>query len=234
MGRKVTTRRRQNVVMGSRMFSFVTLVMGYLLASVFDINQLSAWISKNLLTQTNPVKTAQLQSTALPKPKFEFYTLLTKEQSSIPSATPTHPAPTVVAKPSLPPTVESNLPSANAVSKPVSAPIDLTVTQKLPLHAPFVVSAAQQPKVMPTPKPVAGGKYTIQVASFRNSREAEKMRTVLTSRGFPTLITSMTQQRVTWYRVLIGPFDSITDAQRVHRDFAQRQGINGMIRRLQT
>lgn len=238
MGGRATTRRRKSMGIGSLMFPFVTFIMGYLVASVFDMNHLSGWVATNLLNRsgTTAIKTAQVQPVDLPKPKFEFYTLLTKEQSRMPGAAAMASAAStpVTPKPVSPAIAQSSPASNTTVVKTDSPPIDLTVTQKLPLHEPLVAAMTQPSKAMSTGTSTAmvGGRYIIQVGSFRNSREAEKMRATLAIRGFSAIITSTTQQQVTWYRVLVGPFESLTDAQRVHREFAQRERITGMIRRL--
>ncbi len=233
MGRKVTTRRRKSMGIGSLMFPFTTFIMGYLVASVFDMSHLNGWVSSNLFNRsgTTLIKTAQVQPVELPKPKFEFYTLLTKEQSRMPESAAFASASSAASKPIAVAVTQSN--ANTTASKIDAAPIDLTVTQKLPLHEPLV-AAMTQPKSNPVTTSMAtpAGRYIIQVGSFRNSREAEKMRATLVIRGFTAMITSSTQQQVTWYRVLIGPFESIADAQRVHREFAQRERITGMIRKL--
>ena len=58
-----------------------SFLFGYLTATIFDINSLSTWLT-NHLTATHshevPVKPVA-KTTPAPKPKFEFYTLLSKE-----------------------------------------------------------------------------------------------------------------------------------------------------------
>lgn len=244
MGGRTTTKRRQSNGIGSLMLSFVTFILGYLVASVFDISSLSHWMTSRISTQatSSHPSYSRVQTAEIPKPKFEFYTLLTKDQSVEPTvaATNTKPAaaaaavaPQLVAKPEPAINANSAVVVANTASKAEAAPLDLTVTQKLPLHEPLVATA--QPQSQPQLKAIPiidKGRYIIQVGSFKNQHEAEKMRAVLVMRGFSPVITSTTQQQVTWYRVLIGPFPSLTDAQRVHREFAVRDRITGMIRKL--
>lgn len=235
MGRRTTTKRRQNSGIGSLMLSFVTFILGYLVASAFDMSHLSHWMTSRFTAQTNASNKSSMVKTAeLPKPKFEFYTLLTKDRTTesmeIASTAASQPSPksALVANPAATTNVTS---MASPAPKAESAPLDLTVTQKLPLHAPLV-AMAPPPSVKTVANPEKIGRYIIQVGSFKNLHEAEKMKAVLAMRGFSPVITSMTQQQITWYRVLIGPFSSLTDAQRVHREFAERDRIAGMIRKL--
>ena len=152
------------------------------------------------------------------------YTLLTKEQVAPTPQQPANPTPAPASKTTV-----------TAVAPAESAPLDLTVTQTLPLHEPLVAPAqlTQPAKPASLASSTKFERYIIQVASFRNQQEAERFKAMLRSRGFASMITSVNQQQITWYRVLIGPFESRTDAERVHRDVAQREHITGMIRKLE-
>ncbi len=239
MGGKATAKRRQNNGIGSLMLSFITFILGYLVASAFDISSLSHWMSNRFSTQATPShRPSQVQTAELPKPKFEFYTLLTKDKSVAPAlATASTKPATVAVATQVAAKSESTINPSHVVAvvssslKTAAAPLDLTVTQKLPLHEPLVAAAQPQPQLK-TVQVLDKGRYIIQVGSFKNQHEAEKMKAALVMRGFSPVITSATQQQVTWYRVLIGPFPSLNDAQRVHREFAVRDRITGMIRKL--
>lgn len=239
MSRRTTTKRRQNSGIGSLMLSFVMFILGYLVASFFDMSQLSHWMTARFSGQSAALQPGAVKTADLPKPKFEFYTLLTKDQVVDP-ATATMAQPTTANAAQMTNTTkteqngnEAARPATLAVApKSEKAPLDLTVTQKLPLHAPLVASIPAQPQYRATPVVADKGRYIIQVGSFRNQREAEKLKAALAMRGFSSVITSSAQQQVVWYRVFIGPFSSLSDAQRVHHEFAVRDRISGMIRKL--
>jgi cell division protein FtsN len=87
-GRKRPMRRSHA---GSRQFLLVLLafLIGYLTASMFDFASLSHWVNAQWLGQQNPtIKLATEVSPEhkppLPKPKFEFYTLLANGRSAQP------------------------------------------------------------------------------------------------------------------------------------------------------
>jgi cell division protein FtsN len=74
--------------------------------------------------------------------------------------------------------------------------------------------------------------YLVQVGSFRNMREAERMKAMLVMKGFDVHIASAIQQHVNWYRVIIGPFSSRIEAQQAQGAFARREHVMGMIRKM--
>ncbi|MDP3561121.1 MAG: SPOR domain-containing protein [Legionellaceae bacterium] len=221
-GKKNMGRRSSNGI-GSLMFAFVAFIFGYLLATAFDINQLSGWVNTHILAKapsspTRPV----VQQAEVPKPKFEFYTLLAKGQNGQP--------PVELAPSSQSQVAAVNAPQQVAVVPAASTvvPIDLTVTQKLPLHEPLIANG-QQPKSAPV---IAGERYMIQVGSFKNVREAEKMKISLVMKGFDVNISTTNQQQMNWYRVIIGPFRSRSDAQKAQLAVARSEHIMGMIRKM--
>lgn len=223
---KKTMGRRNSSGVGSLMLAFVAFVFGYLIATVFDMNQLSGWVNTHMLAQQvaqSPTKPVSQQA-QLPKPKFEFYTLLAKGQVGQPLPE----APVAQTAQAVPSTEPVHVASSHAPS--VSAPLDLTVTQKLPLHEPLVA-------VQPGNKPIAVAaittdKFLVQVGSFKNLREAEKMKASLVMKGFDVTISSSNQQQMSWYRVIIGPFESRTQAQKAQLAFARSEHIVGMVRKM--
>src|ERR1700733_11995661 len=66
------------------LWMLISFVCGYLTATVFDFTSLSSWINTQLLAQQKPKPKIESSRKAreLPKPKFEFYTLLTKDQTA--------------------------------------------------------------------------------------------------------------------------------------------------------
>lgn len=211
--RKNTTQRRGNLL-GQLLFGFVFFVAGYLSASVYDLTRLSGWLGGHVFAKTTSqiLLRTSAEPAPLPKPKFEFYTLLAKEQ--VAGSAPV-PAPQPVAV------------------LPVKTPA-------LPLHAPLapttsLASTNPMPAVVAKiPAMVASNKdaFLIQVGSFKSLQEAERMKASLAMKGFDVKLSSTMQQRVNWYRVTIGPFASRTQAQQILLAFARREHIMGMIRRM--
>lgn len=68
------------------------------------------------------------------------------------------------------------------------------------------------------------GAYNLQVASFKTEPEASSFATVLRQRGHKTYIESAEiAGRGTWYRVRIGPFKYLRDANRYRTDFEAKE-----------
>ncbi len=98
-------RKKKPQPQSSSRFGFLTAVLlafvtGYITANVFDAESLRQWLSQSLQsfkTETAaPKHNPPPQKAELPKPKFEFYTLLSKEhpgQSSHNSMPDSHPMP---------------------------------------------------------------------------------------------------------------------------------------------
>lgn len=239
-GKKNVTRRSS--LPGQILLVFLAFFFGYLSASFYDFNRLSVWMNTHVLAEQRQQKSvkAVAQQTPLPKPKFEFYTLLANEKvAGAPS--PTGSQPTRVAQ--MAGVVPQPNKASQAVVQPTSSPqpnsvaqaeavvpINLAVTQTLPLHAPL----SENVPVIKASNPVLLTKdsYLIQVGSFKNLREAERMKASLVMKGFDVKIASITQQRMNWYRVIIGPFASRTQALKAQIAFARSEHITGMIRRM--
>ena len=207
--RKKNTMRRNSGMTGQLLLVFFSVIIGYVLASFFDFNCLSTWVNTHVLAQT-PTKLVlsnTSQHAELPKPKFEFYTLLANEKvAGAPRAA------TVVG-------LEPPITLANESS-----------TKALPLHAPLAPIAAVASAV-----PVVNNNkdtYLVQVASFRSMREAERMKVSLVMKGFDVGITTAIAQQINWYRVIIGPFPSKIEAQQAQQAFARSEHITGMLRRM--
>ena len=142
----------------------------------------------------------------LNKPKFEFYTLLSKEipasqlQQTELKALPSNPSakgkpPVEIASP----TFVGNKPSKR-VSEKKPAPIKTT--------------------------------YLVQVASFQNQKDAEKLKATLILKDYKAFITSISQKQQTWYRVIIGPYTSRQKAEAAQVGLARSEHIMGMIRKM--
>ena len=214
--KKNTMRRSSNGLTSQLLLIGVSMTIGYVVASFFDYNCLMTWVNTTVLRQT-PAKVALAAATQpneLPKPKFEFYTLLAKGQVQRESQQVNKPVPPPV-------TVAEN-------TMPIT--IDAPPAKALPLHAPLApIAAVGQSVAVPSTNKDT---YLVQVASFRSMREAERMKATLVMKGFDVGITTASAQQINWYRVIIGPFSSKVQAQQAQQAFAKREHIVGMIRRM--
>lgn len=189
---------------------------GYLAATIFDFTSLSTWVNDHLLTEkqtVQPQAKVAKRPAELPKPKFEFYTLLSKD-SSVPEVRPKAPTTPAATTPNTPPQQSmpaTPTPTANNTQAPQQA---VPVTQSKPVKAREA--------------------YLIQVAAFNRRPDAENLKAGLVLKGFDVSIATVTtQQGVNWYRVMIGPFHSQEDAQKAQAALVRSEHIKGLIRKFE-
>ncbi len=188
---------------GSLMLAFVAFVFGYLIATIFDINQMHAWINHKMQAETSTKPQVHAKQER-PKPKFEFYTVLAQDNR----------------KDNKKPIVD------RLVENP---PKDLkSATKNLPVPGTLVNPV----KDVGSQQANSLSKYVLQVGSFKNKIEAERMRAELVIKGFDVIIVTVNQQQENWYRVMVGPVISLKEAETLKLNLASRERINGMIRKI--
>ena len=196
-----------------------SFLCGYLTATVFDFTSLSSWVNANILTkhqeQKAPAPTAPKQA-ELPKPKFEFYTLLAKDRTS-------------PAAPATRPTTAATVPIQ---TKPAGQAVATTATSATTTNQLAGALANADNKAAALAKNSKDA-YLLQIASFRNKQDAERMKAALTLKGFDVTVSPSTQQQITWFRVIVGPFNSRMAAEKVQLTLAQSERIKGMIRKME-
>lgn len=232
---------------------FLMFVFGYLAASWFDVNHFVSWVSNHFSERVAAEKNSpkKIETVAVPPiqhPKLEFYTLLTSDSGL-------HTNPSAKLSSTEPATIDTrykNVPEKFTNPSPVpaaSGPMELAVTAPasgpVPSESPHPVfkQSTPIPRVASKPIPQAPrsmplstadqpqGRYTIQVGSFRSLTEATRMRDKLGGRGYRASITPVMQQSTYWYRVIVGPFSSLGQAQQAQSSLTYREHITGMIRK---
>lgn len=95
-----------------------------------------------------------------------------------------------------------------------------------------IASAAMEPRA-PRAEEGADGKYTLHVMSYRTREESEVFTEVLRARGHAAFVlVAEIPERGTYYRVRIGPFDSMREAERYRAEFERQERMNtSLIRR---
>lgn len=73
--------------------------------------------------------------------------------------------------------------------------------------------------------------YLLQVASFRQSSDADRLKAELTLKGYDVVISPFVNENRTWYRVKIGPFKTLSSVKEA-RTTLSPLGLNGMIQRV--
>ncbi|MDX1836392.1 SPOR domain-containing protein [Legionella taurinensis] len=225
-GRKGTNSRHKSSAPRQFLWIIASFLSGYLAATVFDVTSLSNWINKNVLAEqekTAAPAPAVVKHDERPKPKFEFYTLLSKDNSA--------------------PVINHSSTTAPAAAKPMTGP-GTTPTQtaagqsvgQAAVHAGQPAVAVVESKPVLDAKPAAPmaqahESYLVQVAAFNRRQDAERLKALLVLKGFDVSITTVVQNRTNWFRVIIGPFHSRSEAEKAQTDVARTERIKGIIRK---
>ncbi|MEW6037289.1 MAG: SPOR domain-containing protein [Pseudomonadota bacterium] len=76
-----------------------------------------------------------------------------------------------------------------------------------------------------------GGGYIVQAGSYRSRADAEKMRADLIRLKVKARLESVKIENVEWFRVKVGPYDSLADADRL-RSFLKKNGIDSVVQKM--
>ena len=123
-----------------------------------------------------------------------------------------------------------NLPpqTEKKAEKPVATPIE-----KKPVVEPAPLPA-RPPQVAPkveTSKPPTG--YVVQTGSFKKVEEAERLKNQLTAKGYKAFVRKADLgEKGVWYRVLLGPMSTKSEADAVVGDLKKKARLSGFVRKL--
>jgi cell division protein FtsN len=202
----------------------VTFLLGYLTATIFDVETISHWMNTQVLAhhevKQQPTKPGIQQAQIPPKQKFEFYTLLANEKVGGATQTNVNAAANHTSAPASP--TQSTSPSAIAATihptmksnptRPQQA-VPVKVAQGKPL------AAAQASK----------GSYLVQVASFKVRQDAEHMKGLLILKGFDVNVVPVSNAQGNWFRVVVGPYSDRVLAQKAQVSLAKNERLRGMV-----
>lgn len=218
-GSRRSPARRGNSAPHQLLVITVTFLLGYLTASIWDVDTVGRWVNKQIAQehglQQQPEKPKPKQEAVLPKPKFEFYTLLANEKGGRSAAANQH--------------FKTAPAASTAAASSANAARSLAVQPHLAKPASEVPKVAEAKPVLT--KPLSKGNYVVQVASFKARNDAEHMKGLLTLKGFEvTVVPISTPAQGAWFRVIIGPYPNRILAQKAQVILAKTQRINGMVR----
>ncbi|STY30027.1 Sporulation domain-containing protein [Legionella wadsworthii] len=216
----------------------LTFLVGYLTASFFDIETLSHWINSQVVAhqeiKKEPAKHQAQNSAIPPKPKFEFYTLLTNEKvpNSQPNANTAAPSPTAtnpaVATPSSASITTPNVKTAsvNVANAATSAAAQVKNNSSKIQHSLGVNKNA----TVRSNATIEKGKFLVQVASFKARKDAEQMKGTLILKGFSVYIIPVSHAlKGNWFRVVVGPYPNRSLAQQAQIALAKNERLHGMV-----
>jgi DedD protein len=145
-----------------------------------------------------------------PKPELTFYETLS-ETKKAPLGTGIN----------LPPKEEK------VVKKPVEKPFEKKpVVKQAPAATPVprVVQKAEEPKTKG---------YVVQTGSFTKMEEAERFKKQLSAKGYDSFVRKVDlKDKGIWYRVLLGPLPTKSDAEKLAGDLKKKERLSGFVRKL--
>ena len=89
-----------------------------------------------------------------------------------------------------------------------------------------------EPKTAPEEPPKPGGKrYRLQIASFALPSEAEQMRRSLAAKGYADVVIRTVElpNRGTWFRVYVGGYNSLEEAQRAEKQAREKDELPTLV-----
>jgi cell division protein FtsN len=233
MGRQYSNSRRSSRQSGGVPQQFlvviITFFLGYLTASVFDIQKVSHWVSTQVLEHAQEKrpspKTEAQQTQVPPKPKFEFYTLLANEK--VPGTSSSQNGANLTSNhPANHPVASVSATHAAAAAAAVTAHPAVLQSRITAAPASRLLSKPSRPPSTQTPKRT----YMVQVAAFKVRQDAEHMKGMLILKGFSANVVPVSHQtRGIWYRVVVGPYINRALAQKAQETLARNERLRGMV-----
>ncbi|STX50576.1 Sporulation domain-containing protein [Legionella busanensis] len=223
-----------------------SFLCGYLTATVFDFTSLSAWLNQHVLkNQELPAEKIQVAKQQIVKPKFEFYTLLAKDNNIPPASTNNRI--TVASVRNQQPTIPQLLPNSamqgaalQGAGNAQQTQSQTVVGQRAPINSTTQPSNQQvRQAVVPVDNKEnllatrhSREAFLIQIAAFNRRQDAEHLKAALVLRGFDVAISPILKNNINWYRVVVGPFPSRAEAEKAQIAVARSEHMKGMIRKI--
>jgi cell division protein FtsN len=134
---------------------------------------------------------------------------------------------TVSAPPLAPVIAKSDLPAGNAATEEKKAPVTVPSGS-----VDAAVPAPQTPAAADTPLPAAGGKYSVQVGSFKSQKAAKQFCSKITPLGLkPRVAMVELPNRGKWFRVLVEGFATRDEALQAAGTLEKNiKGVKGIVR----
>ena len=137
-----------------------------------------------------------------PKTNFDFYRLLPRTEVRVD---------------------DSDLPGANP------SPPEQTATRPSSAGGRETATDDRETAATPEVPPASPREYRVQVGSFRERKEADRLRAELALGGFESSIQTMDAANGTWHRVMLGPFRGRAAAEAAKARVLTARGIEARI-----
>lgn len=184
-------------------------------------------------------ETVKLQHVKKRPPIKQIKTALTPPSAPKPTQQAATPNPTTrTITQMLNQTTTKRIPLPTTVAKaPSNQPNPKIKTVKPPAHQ--IAKATMKKPLAKRVRPIAKstvaqstkGQFLLQVGSFKTFTEAHKLKGQLILEGFTVKISSFTNESITWHRVEVGPYHSLTQAQKA-QDTLEEANLNCLLKRI--
>lgn len=121
------------------------------------------------------------------------------------------------------------LPRRDADEEPRDAPA--TTAEEAPGQSAANAQPAPTPRAIPMEVAPDLAGWVVQVGSFTDPENAERLQARLRGGGFAAFTESVESDGRTWRRVRVGPELSRADAERLQSQLESRFGIDGLVRK---
>lgn len=120
---------------------------------------------------------------------------------------------------------------SNPVVKPVVKPIPKQIVATTPSTVRPAAAAAEEriPASINTKKEISPIHFTVQIGSYPTQTEAEKMTKELQGKGFKTTFVPVNLNGQTWFRVNVGLFGTVKEAQDYKKEFLEKTKLTSAI-----
>lgn len=133
----------------------------------------------------------------------------------------------VVAEEKLVATIETPEVELKTISEiPTKIPVVKPVVKTVPKPS---VPEERVPASITPKKEIAPIHYTVQIGSYPTKIEAEKMTKELQSKGFKTTFVPVNLNGQTWFRVNVGLFGSVKEAQDYKKEFLEKTKMSSAL-----
>ncbi|WP_419420278.1 SPOR domain-containing protein [Legionella sp. D16C41] len=223
-----------------------SFLCGYLTATIFDFTSFTSWVNSYLANNNKEITTEKKKIAKQPviKPKFEFYTLLAKDNSP----------PITIANRPIVANAKSQQGAVSQITPGIatqgaiqgannSTQIQATAKQKF-VNNSLALLPSQASTLSHQGAPIADGKITasattrakeaflIQIAAFNKRQDAENLKAALVLRGFDVAISPIYKNNINWFRVIVGPFPTRAEAEKAQVAMTRSEHMKGMIRKI--
>lgn len=213
---------------------FLAFFTGLFSGSFVDMQKFISWANSKLYLEDVVGVNQQIARRVpqLPKPKLEFYTLLTSNHNN-----GKVPAPDTAVTQHLRSTENVKIAQVEEKGKVVvnhtaNAIHPNVIDVKTRLASNNANSAAEVKSIGTKNPNLIKSTYNIQVAAFRARRDADQLKASLLLKGIDSSIQAINAQNVTWFRVTIGPFATREQAEKMQMMLSNRERVSGMIRKM--